>query len=307
MSSRYDNTAVNTTTGPDDLIPAVIINDITASAAEYSVVHPLVRKLDLTGMGDSFTLPTAPSVSFAQLGSQNWIDGTEPVETAFATGARTFTPIHYFVDFVIPMDVLQDAQVSAQEAITKEVAIAWASHKDSLLTALYTEAPTTNPDHELDYTGSGLTFTALREGSKLLYTQNAPRPFYWVVHPTQWSELMSDNALIDAAFKGSPVMTQGLGQNGFATKVFDVGIYVSDQTTLATTRMSMMFADGALAYAFKRLRNPSTGAVSELMVDLDWNAARRAIEVNYTYRACGGGTKATSTTNNWVVEIKTTA
>ena len=303
--ARYGQQSLNHTTGPDDMVPAMLINDITASAANKEVMMPLVRRIDCTGAGDIFTLPTAPALAFAQLGSATYMDATLPSETAFATGARTFTPTPYFLDVMVKLDVLNSAQMSVPDAIMKEAGIALADHRDTLLLLTYTEAPT-SPDHELDYSAAGLNFTALKEASKLLYVQKAPQPFAWVVYPGQWGELMSDSALIDAAFKGSPVITNGIGANGFATKVFDVNIYVSPDVALSTTYRSMMFSsgpDGALAWAYKNLTHPVTGETSELLVDLDWNSGYRALEVNMTYMAVAGGTKATSTTNNWMVEV----
>jgi hypothetical protein len=286
------------------MIPDLIIPMVTATAAREEVFMPRVRRIDKTGPGEIFSVPTAGALDFAALGAQTYIDGAEPTETAFNTGARTFTPAFYFVDVVLPFDVVDGSELSVQDAIIKEVGIGLAKHRDSVMAALYTEAPASSPDHEVGTDATALAFSNLLANTKLLYTQNAPRPFAWVIHPTQWGELMTDNTLIDASVKGEGVLTQPMGANGKVTSVFDTTIYVSDQIDESSGLHSMFFSDqAAFAYCYKNLTHPVTGATQELMVDIDWNAARRCYEICCTYQGAFGGLYGTSvTTNNWLVD-----
>lgn len=302
--ARYSAFTVNAAAGAAEMVPDIVVPEITETAARNEVFRPLMAQRDVTGPGEIFTHPTAGALSFAQLGSQTYIDGTAPTETAFNTGGRTFTPQFWFCDIVVPMDMIDGAAMSVQDAIIKEVGVGLALHRDSLVAALYTEAPASGPDHEVGTDAVALSYSNITENTRLLYTQNAPRPFSWVIHPTQWGELMADNTVIDAATAGQPGLSLMQGDNGYITKVFDTSIYVSDQIDESSGLHSMHFSTGrALGYYFKRLQSPVSGGSAELMVDIDWNSARRSYEINTTYQCAVGGLKGTSvTTNNWLVD-----
>jgi hypothetical protein len=295
--ARFDLITLNTSGGVQELIPEIVLEGIQVTAAREEVFMPLARRLDLTGAGDSF--------HYAQGGALTWTaytGGDEQAEQAFNTAARTLTPTLRHLDVIVPIDVLQAARVDIQQSVMNEAGLGLAASRDAAFAALYTEAPT-SPDHEL--TAGTLSFLQLRQGMELLYIQEAPRPFSWVVYPTQWAgELLLDDTLINASVKGSPVLTNGMGANGFLTRVLDVNIYTSPQIVESTTHRSMMFAAGAIGYGYKMLTHPVTGATQEVLVDLDWNSGRRSVEINMTYHADFEGLKGSSNTgNNWMVEI----
>ena len=114
---------------------------------------------------------------------------------------------------------------------------------------------------------------------------------------------MKDNTFIDASVKGSPVLTDGIKAGGYFTQLMDVSIYVSDQIDESSGRHSMMFAkNAAIAYGYKRLTNPNTGASQEIMLDIDWNAARRMFEFNMTYQANASGAVNAANGNKYLVD-----
>lgn len=306
MSTRYGAFTVNAAAGVAELTPDLIIPDVTATAARQEVFMPHVRRLDRTGPGEVFTVPTAGALAFAQLGSQTYIDGTAPIETAFNTGGRTFTPSFWFLDVIVPLDAIQGAApaISVQDEVIKEASIGLAAHHDALFAALHTE-PITSPQHNVGTNAVELNFVSIRTAYQLLLAANAPRPFAWVIHPIQVTELLKDNTFIDAAKKGAPVLTNGIGEGGFLTGVLDFDFYVSDTIVESSGLHSLVLSkNAALGYVFKQLQNPSTGQTSELMMDMDWNSARRSVEINMTYQAAVGGLKGTSTTtNNWMVDF----
>jgi hypothetical protein len=266
------------------------------------VFRPLARQFDLSGVGGALDVPTAPALSFATL-----TENTAPDVSSFDTGKRTINPVIYGVDCAVSIMAWEESAISVQSAIISEVAIALAKHRDALFAALYTEAPASSPDHEIGTDGTALTFTSLRDGMALLYTQNAPRRFAWVINSGQWVELLQDATMISAHVKGAPVLTQGVGANGFLTSVLDVDLYMSDQVVASSgsAYQSMMFSkDAAFGYGFKRIASPISPTQSELLVDLDWDSSARAYNVNCTYYADAEGIKGTSTTtNNYLVAI----
>jgi hypothetical protein len=263
-----------------------------------------LRRFDFTGAGEVFSIPQSASLDFAALGSSTYIDGTSPDQTQWDPTSRSLTPTFRYLDVTVGMDSLSSSVVSIQDAIIKEAGIGLAKDHDGSAAALYTEASASTPDHEIGTDGTELSFTTLRSGYELLLTQNAPRPYVWIIYPAQVTELLKDNTFIDASVKGSPVLTRGIQPGGYLTSMLDIDIYASDQIKESSGRHSMMFcARAAFAYGYKRLTNPSTGATSELMVDIDWNSARRMYEINMTYQGAFGGAVKTSTTNNYVVDI----
>ena len=95
-----------------------------------------------------------------------------------------------------------------------------------------------------------------------------------------------------------------MGENGFVTSILDIDIYATPQIVESTGLHSMCFSkNAAFGYGFKRIQHPVTGESQEVLVDIDWNSARRVIEINTSYWAAFGGLKGTSaTSNNWLVD-----
>jgi hypothetical protein len=297
--ARADNAVTMTILG--EMIPTLISPRITASAARQEVFRPRCVQYDLTGTGGAHDVVTTPAVTFGAV-----TEGTEFPEDAFDTGKRTITPALYGVDVMVGIGAWTEAALSPLDAIVKETALALALHRDSVCAALYTEAPASTPDHEIGTDATEFNFTTLRDGSALLYTQNAPKRFAWVIYPAQWIELLKDDTFINASVKGSPVLTSGMGENGYVTSVLDVDVYVSDQIDESSGRHSMMFSDkAAFGYGFKRLPVPGNESVmQELMVHIDYEGRYRSYIVESTYFADFEGVKGSSTTtNNWLVDI----
>jgi len=300
--ARLDLLTLNDGNGVDHFIPDIILSEVQATAAREEVFMPLARRIDCTGPGDTYKVPQAGALSFGSL----TVSSTAPAEDRFTSEARTLTPALRYCDVIVSVDAMQSAQASVMDAIVREAGIALAADRDAGFAALYTEAPSSGPDHEIGTDGTSLSFASLRSGLDLLYIQQAPRRFAWVVYPTQWAgELLLDDTLINASVKGQPVLTQGMQAGGYVTSVLDCDIHVSDQILESSGRHSMMFSkNAALGYGFKRLTHPVTGNAQELMIDIDWNSAYRFIEINMTYWADFEGLKGSSTTtNNWLVDI----
>lgn len=300
--ARYSAITVNDTTGGiAELIPAVIVPEIVDTAAREEVFMPLARRFDLTGAGDDFTVPQAGALAWGAYSDHS----SGPTETAFDTGGCVLTPTLRVLDVIIPIEVAQASALNLEQAIIREAGIGLAASHDAAFAALYAEASATSPDHlGIGTNGVALSFVSLRSALDLLYLQEAPRRFAWVVYPTQWTgELLLDDTLINASVKGSPVLTQGVQPGGFITSVLDVDIYVSPQILESSGRHSMMFSkNAALGYGFKRLQHPVTGAANEVLMDIDWNSAQRTIEMNMTYHADFESVKGGSTANNWLVD-----
>ena len=71
--ARYSAFTVNAAAGAAEMVPDIVIPEITETAARNEVFMQLVKPLDRTGPGEVFTIPTAGALAFATLGSQTYI------------------------------------------------------------------------------------------------------------------------------------------------------------------------------------------------------------------------------------------
>lgn len=301
--ARYTATTLNDSSGVQELIPALVWPEVVATSAREEVFMPLMRRMDLTGPGDDFNVGQAGALTFGSYAPAASLAG--PTEQAFNTAQRTLTPALRVCDVIVAINALQSTQMSLQEQIIREAGLGLAADHDAGAAALYTEAPASNPDHEIA-TGGALTFAnTIVAASGLLYTQLAPKPFATVIHPSYITDLMIDQQFMEAARRGSTDAQLGIKSGGYWTNILDTEIYVCDQIVNSTTYRCMMFSKNrALGYGFKRIQHPVTGESQELMLDIFWNSGGRAVEFNMTYWADWEGLKGTSTTtNNWLVEI----
>ena len=305
MSARFDNTVVYTQVS--EIAPAAVATEALANSARGEVFRPLCRQFDVTGEGTTFNIPSTPSITFAAV-----TEGAAPVEAAFNPVAVLCTPLLYGVDVIVGLNSWVSAQLSPEAMIAKEVGEALAKSHDALAALAYQSA-IQSPDHlGIGTDAVKLNVTALKVAQALLSAQNASKPYSWVVHNDQLSELLEEELFFNAAVKGSPVLTGGVSQNGYFTKFLDVEVYQSDQVVESSGRHSMMFSRGVgMAYVSKRLQTPYSGGDSELVVDIFYNSGARAYEVNSTYLGCmapgkGDGTYIAAgtgiTTNNFLVD-----
>lgn len=298
--ARFDN-VVASDTEADTLTPDVIVPEIMASSANIEVMMNLVRRFDFTGRpGETFAVNQAPTISFGA-----HTEGDAVAEDAFTATARTITPLFRVVDVIVSKKTVMDAVSSLQDAIVAEGGIALATDRDTLALALYTEAPASTPDHEIEV--SVASYAHLVDASVLLYTQRCPRPFSYICHPNSLGEYYQDTTIKAANVVGKAMITEGIGANGLAFQLLDVNVYSSPDVTLSTTYFAIMMAPGAMGYGFKMMDSPNQSTLQELLVDIEWNSGRRSWEINMTYDGDFEGLRDTSTTNKWMVAVAVTA
>ena len=150
-----------------ELIPAKIVPEVVASAVENECFMPLVRRFDFTGPGSTFAIPNVAAMAWTTF----TVDGTVDDEVEFNTAKQTCTPAVHNLDVVIPFTVFDDSVVDLEGAVAKEAGIGLADYRDTLAAALYTDRPTSTPEHFLGTDATELSFTALRNAQNLLYVQ----------------------------------------------------------------------------------------------------------------------------------------
>ena len=308
MPARFDNTVVYGQVS--EIAPAGVAMEALANSARGEVFRGNCKEFNITGEGTTFNIPNTPSITFAAV-----TEGAAPVENAFDPLSVLCTPLTYGVDVIVGLNSWVSAKISPEAMIAKEVGEALGKSHDTLAGLAYQSAASSSPDHlGIGTDAVKLNVTALKAAQALLSAQHAPKPYAWVVHNDQLSELLEDELFFNAAVKGSPVLTGGVSQNGYFTKFLDVEVYQSDVISESSGRHSMMFSKGAgMAYVYKMLETPySGGGASELVVDIFYNSGARAYEVNSTYLGCmapgkGSGTyvaagTAGATANNFLVD-----
>lgn len=302
MARGAEYAAVVTEALAAEMIPTIIAPELTASASRQEVFRPRCKQYNMTGEGGALDVVCAPSLAFAVQSSE----GAANDDLGFNTTKRTLNPALHVADVAVSLQTSMNSSINVTDQIVKEGAVALAADRDARGCALYTEAPASAPDHEIGTDGTKLSMTSLKDGMALLYAQNAPRRFAWLVNGGQWIELLDDATFANASFKGSPVMTKGLGENGYGTSFLDVDIYVTSEiiASSGTAYWSMMFSDQeAFGYGYKLLNSPLSPSMQEVLVDVAYNSGDRAYEVNMSYFADIEGVKGTTTANNWSVAI----
>jgi hypothetical protein len=285
------------------LIPEIISDQVVAESGRVGVFENVVRMFDFTGPGDILNVPQRDSLSFASLS-----EGLPNSYEDYAPTQRQLQPILIGTSLLLSWEALNHSAIDVQQLIVDSVAAAWAEYTDSEVANLYTEAPSSNPTHEQGQDGTALTFSSAATILQLLLTQNAPRPYAWVIHPTQLGELLGDSD-----FKVN--LTQGRGQF-FSTQggapdnanywgnVLGLEIWVSDQIVESTGLHSMAFSKEAFGIARKRISTPKSPSPQFVKVETDWDVNKRGLEVAITVCQDAGGIAFTSITNKWVVDYK---
>jgi len=301
--------AITTLANLAAVIPDIVEAEAIATASRKMVFMQHMRRIDRTGPGDVFHHTQRAALTFAAYAS----DGTAPTPTTYAPGERTHTPVERTVDVEIPRKGLGDSAVDLSSDIGAEIGIGYAQDTDARIAAIYTEAPAAAPDHEIGTDGVPFSTQIIVSGEVLLMTQKAPRPdagpsrkgIVFVIGTLQYGELCQDDSFKNASIWGAPtVITEGVRDDGWVRDYMNTSVYQSDQIIESSGLHAMMFSrQNALGWTFKRIGRPG-GTLSEIMIDLAWNEAKRSYSTHVTYEAIAAGMKGTSaTTNNWLVDI----
>lgn len=278
------------------------------------------------GIVNQFRAPSRQGI-LPQQGALSWgtldLDGsvsTEPDETAYSPTSRSFTCTGHYVDTVLGQYALADAATSGKplvDQIVEEVSIGYASYFDSLFAALHTEAPSAT--NEVGTSSSALSGPLLDAAIEALLTAGAPENFALVIYTGKIRELMQIPGMRDRAIRGQAGAggVDGPALQGASSKLLVRGyggildIYHSDQIVDSSGRHNLMFAvgdgsNGAFANPFVPVQTPGGVEGQKLYVDIAWEQARRAVEVNATtIEDAVGQNGASTTTNDWVVDVIT--
>lgn len=293
------------------MVPELIEQGALESATRQKVFWPVLRTnrnfFDMTGPGNAINVPQADTLTMAALteAGGNTNEVWDPTD-------RQLLPVPLGTQLRITWMGRTYPQTDPMTVIVDEIANAWATMEDSAATvsfaALYTEAPSSGPDHEIGTNAVLLDATIARQIFSLLITAGARGPYNWFIDPTQWGELMQDSLALsllkESGSQPSGFMAvEGVRMDMFVGKLFGVNIWcVPTGLITATGEHSIAVGQNAVGKAIKKMSTPLSPTPSELNVDIDWNALDRVYEVGITVVQDVGGIAFTSTTNKWMVD-----
>jgi len=246
-----------------------------------------------------------------------------PDETEYTPTGVTTTNTTHHVDVVLDQYALADARTqgkSLKDQILEEGAIGYAKYFDGLNAALRSEVSTTTPDHLIGTVNDALTGPLLDQALELLSIAGAPGPYAIVIYTGKLREFFQIPGMREASILGGNGGQGGIsnlvggspnnklvvsGYNGVAD------IYHSDQIVSASGRHNLAFSigDGVSNTAFvnpwSQLENGSGLVPGKMMVDVHWNSAQRAVEINMTTME-DFSSRTSTTANDWLVDFVTT-
>lgn len=116
--------------------------------------------------------------------------------------------------------------------------------------------------------GSALTWGRFFAAVAQLRAQNAPGPYYAVLHPYQWHDLSKEAAV--SGMQNTPQFGDAVMQNRVVARAAGVTIFESSNITAGTASVAGVFAPMALALDIRRAPR----------IERERDASRRADEIN---------------------------
>lgn len=116
--------------------------------------------------------------------------------------------------------------------------------------------------------GSALTWGRFFAAVAQLRAQNAPGPYYAVLHPYQWHDLSKEAAV--SGMQNTPQFGDAVMQNRVVARAAGVTIFESSNITAGTAAVAGVFAPMALALDIRRAPR----------IERERDASRRADEIN---------------------------
>jgi len=243
---------------------------------------------------------------------------TEPDEQAFTPTSRTYTCKGRIADAVIGQYALADARTTGktvQQMIQEEGADGYINKFDAMAAAVWDEAPTSGPDHTIGSANDALTASLINQGLRLLFAAKAAPPYALVVHVTKYEELMAIPGMQEKQILGGRNGGVQLGQGAPTSPIVVRGwngvldVAISSDIVSSTGYHNMLWSYNprtpGIINQWTPIETPSGLTPGKMLVDVHWESARRAIEINMTTDEIVQGYIGSSSANNWIVDITT--
>jgi hypothetical protein len=238
------------------------------------------------------SLPAATMGSLSESGTNGWYDSGDNYQPNMTSRSVTVSGkgVDVWPTTLSVLGGVLDLQTELEQVFT----FAGIAKFESDVMALYSESNT-----DIGSSGSAVTYTDhFLAGYELLIRNKARKPFFWALPVTQVSEVLSDPQFSQAQQYGRSVIDNDVdierGYLGFSP--LGVPLYsVNNYTTSSGVH-------GIMASKFGiRVRE-----MVPFRVDMDatkmW-VDERSLRMGATWVYGVGGTRATTTTNPWIVDI----
>ena len=257
------------TTSLNDLIGTIVAAEAQGAAYATRVMRPLVRSKELPIGFGSVVIPRFQKITVGAL-----TQATAPTIEQMATDGVTLTPVERGALVRIAKTALRADPFSDLQPYGFEMGRAIAEDEDALIIAAF--SPTTIINNSAG--AVDIDLDNFLDGIAALEGQNAPGPYFAVMHPISWGKLrkeLSDAAAYSAV--GRTVVEGFLpgfpNLNGYVGAPFGIPTFLSTSipTTVdaGETISNLMFSQQAVGYAFGQ----------DIGVDTDDNVPCRAFDL----------------------------
>jgi hypothetical protein len=258
--------AISNSTTLNDLV-GQIVSDTTQSAA-YSarVMRNLVSVKEVPLGAGSIVMPRFQALTEGAL-----TEGTATTSTTWSTDGVTLTPVERGIYVQISKRALHADPFSDLSPYGEQLGRALGQGEDKEILAVMGSgvfATTVNA-------GATLTAANYRTAIATLEAANAPKPYFCVLAPQQWADIVDDFG--DAAtFAGvGTKIVEGFGEgypsmNGYVGAPYGVPTFITTQVQTDASRYhGAMFSKEAVGFAY----------IKDIGVDVDDNITARAFDV----------------------------
>jgi len=257
------------TTSLNDLIGTIVSAEAQGAAYAHRVMRPLVRSRQLPVGFGSVVIPRFQKITVAAL-----TQATAPTIEQMVTDGVTLTPVERGALVRIAKTALRADPFDDLQPYGMEMGRAIAEDEDLLIISAMNPATIIN-------NGAGIvdiTLNFFLDAIAKLETQNAPMPYFCVMHPVSWGKLRKElddasafasvgRTVVEGFFPGFPSL------NGYVGAPYGIPTFLSSQidTTGDTneTIKNLMFSQQAVGYSYGQ----------DIGVDVDDNVPCRAFDL----------------------------
>lgn len=270
----------------DGINPTIIQQEILASAYAGGVYMNLVTDMPLGGVGMTHNLPYGNSLSFSAVA-----EGVATTTQEYDIDADALTVQKYTADAPISTEAANYGAADPVEGAQEEIAQAYIAAIDA---AIYTKI-NAETDLDVDHGGS-LTLAHFASALQKLIDAKAPRPYYMVLKPADFTAL----------FGGSTLMAQTSGGNAFvggpSGEMLSLGFIAGFDTYVSPyATKTQFFAKRGVAWGW----HPTaikTAVNGRLGIEMDWDRETRSDIVAATFFG-GAVARRNATATPWCGNI----
>ena len=264
--------AISNSTTLNDLVGQIVAQDAQSAAYANRVMRPLVRGYLVPPGAGSIVVPRFQSVAVAGL-----TEGVAPNSTTMNTDGVTLTPAERGTYVQISKRALHADPFQDLAPYGEQLGRALAQDEDGQIMAEMDFTEHVNDTSDSIAQDDFLAAIAFLEG------QNAPGPYFAVMHPASWAKLRTIFADVSVYGRVGALTVDGFGEgftnmNSYVGSPFGIPTFISTQVpddggATPSRRHNFIFSREAIGSAWIR----------DIGVDVDDNVVARALDLMAWY------------------------